>query len=147
MIEPERSLRLRLPLLALPREPAEEGYAGSVGEWVKRVTEAQETCLLLDDRGRVVALSRGCALVLDVAPEAAIGKALRDLVVLVDFSATGVPVEDPELHLPPLKALRSATMARGLVRLRVAPEVFPTYDVVGVPLAGGVGALGFFAEV
>lgn len=151
MTTPEKGPSLLLPLLALPREPqaqeSVEQYAGSVGEWAKRVTEAQETCLLLDDLGHVVALSRGCALLLDRGTADAIGQPLRDLVTVVDFTSTGVPVDDPETHLPPLKALRSAAMARGLVRLRLAPDVVVTYDVVGVPLAGSVGALGFFGEV
>ena len=149
MTQPEKGLSLILPLLALPRETIEDQppYAGSVGEWSKRITEAQETCLLLDGRGRVVTLSVGCALMLNVSTAAAVGRPLRDLVVLVDFTATGLPVEDPEVHLPPLKALRSCAMARGLVRLRLAADVVATYDVIGVPLAGGVGALGFFAEV
>jgi hypothetical protein len=138
---------LLLPLLALPRPAADDQLVGSAAEWATRITEAQETCLMLDDRGRVVALSTGCALMLDLDPVAALGKALRDLVVLVDFSATGLPVDDPEAQLPPLKALRSGTMARALIRLRLAREVLTTYDVVGVPLAGGVGALGFFSEV
>lgn len=146
MSDPRRRPTLLLPLLALPRTP-DTPLVGSVAEWAKRITEAQETCLLLDDRGRVVALSAGCALSLNLDPRTAHGKPLRELVALVDFSATGLPVEDPELQLPPLKALRSATMARGLVRLRLGREVVTTYDVVGVPLAGGVGALGFFSEV
>ena len=149
MSTPGKGPSLLLPLLALPREElaAGEPYAGSVGEWAKRITEAQETCVLVDERGHVVALSRGCALLLDHGTSDAIGRPLRELVSIVDFSATGVPVDEPEVHLPPLKALRSAAMARGLVRLRLAADVAVTYDVVGVPLAGGVGALGFFGEV
>jgi hypothetical protein len=144
---PKKRASLLLPLLALPRASGEDRLQGSVGEWARRITEAQETCLLLDDRGRVVALSTGCALALNLDPVLALGRPLRELVCLVDFSATGVPVEDPEIQLPPLKALRSQAMARGLVRLRLGPSVLTTYDVVGVPLAGGVGALGFFSEV
>ena len=148
MTPPEKGLSLLLPLLALPRESAEDGlYGGSVAAWAKRVTEAQENCLLVDDRGRVQALSRGCTLLLDAGSGDALGRPLRELVSLVDFSAAGVPVEDPENHLPPLKSLRSGTMARGLVRLRLAADVVTTYDVVGVPLDGGVGALAFFGEV
>ena len=138
---------LLLPLLARPRTAADDRLDVSAAAWAERVTQAQESCLQLDDRGRVVAISSGCAMALNLDATAAIGRALRDLVVLVDFTATGVPVDDPELQLPPLKALRSGSLARGLVRLRLGREVLTTYDVVGVPLAGGVGALGFFAEV
>jgi hypothetical protein len=147
MSDQRKPSELILPLLALPRPAAEDRLVGSVAEWALRVNEAQETALLLDDRGRVVAMSTGCALALNLTPGSALGKALRDVIEVVDFTATGVPVEDPEVQLVPLKALRSGSMARGLVRMRTAPGVLVTYDVVGVPLAGGVGALGFFAEV
>ena len=143
---PDRTLLL--PLMPLqPRGPGEDVLQGSVSAWSQRVEEAQETCLVLDSRGRVVAVSRGCALSLNLDPATALGKPLLDLVVLVDFSQTGVPVEDPDQQLPPLKALRSGSLARGLVRLRLARGVLATYDVVGVPLAAGQGALGFFSEV
>lgn len=139
------------PVLLLPLMPLQAGapdaVQGSVSAWAQRVTEAQETCLVLNDRGRVVALSTGCALALNLDPHACLGRPLLELVTLVDFSQTGVPVDDADVQLPPLKALRSGTMARGLVRLRLGHGLLVTYDVVGVPLAAGQGALGFFSEV
>lgn len=140
--------KLLLPLRELrPRQAGDDALTGSVLEWAQRVTQAQETCLLLNDRGRVVALSTGCALSLNLDAQTALGKPLLDLVALVDFSATGVPVDDADVQLPPLKALRNNSLARGLVRLRLGRGVLVTYDVVGVPLAGGAGALAFFSEV
>lgn len=139
---------LYLPLHQLhPRQSDDDALEGGVAAWADRVTEAQETALLLNERGRVVAISTGAALALNLDVTTCLGKALLDLVVVVDFSATGVPVDDPDVQLPPLKALRSLTMARGLVRLRLGRGVLTTYDCVGVPLAGGAGALAFFAEV
>lgn len=144
----EHERTLLLPLLQLqPREAPDDQLRGGVAAWAERVTEAQETALLLNERGRVVAISTGAALALNLDAAACLGKPLLDLVVLVDFSATGVPIEDPDVQLPPLKALRSRTMARGLIRLRLGRGVLVTYDCVGVPLAGGDGALAFFAEV
>jgi len=141
-------MTLLLPLTHLhPRQSADDALEGGVAAWTRRVSEAQETCLVLNERGRVVALSTGCALSLNLDPTTCIGKPLLDLVVLVDFSQTGVPVDDPDVQLPPLKALRSGSLARGLIRLRLGRGVLVTYDVVGVPLAGGAGALGFFSEV
>jgi hypothetical protein len=139
---------LYLPLHQLhPRQSDDDVLSGGIAAWADRVSEAQETALLLNERGRVVAISTGAALALNLDVSSCIGKPLLDLVVVVDFSATGVPVDDPDVQLPPLKALRSLTMARGLVRLRLGRGVLTTYDCVGVPLAGGVGALAFFAEV
>lgn len=137
---------LLLPLI--PLQPgAGDLLEGGIAAWAQRVTEAQETCLVLNERGRVVAMSAGTAMSLNLDPTACMGRPLLDLVTLVDFSQTGVPVEDAEVQLPPLKALRTGTLARGLVRLRLTHGLLVTYDVVGVPLAGGQGALGFFSEV
>jgi hypothetical protein len=141
----ERTLRMRLQLQ--PRPAPDDQLSVGVTAWMRRITEAQETALLINHRGRVVAISTGAALALSLDAASAIGKPLLELLTLVDFSATGVPVEDPDVQLPPLKALRSQSMARGLVRLRLAGGVLATYDCVGVPLAGGDGALAFFAEV
>lgn len=147
MTVPQKRASLLMPLHALqPRQP-DDVLQGSVAEWASQITRAQETALVINDRGRVVALSTGCALALNLDVTTCIGKPLLDLVVLVDFSQAGVPVEDPDVQLPPLKALRSGSLARGLVRLRLGRGVLGTYDVVGVPLAGGRGALGFFSEV
>ena len=139
---------LFLPLHQLqPRPAADDTLVGGIATWAERITEAQETALLLNERGRVVAISTGAALALNLDVTTCLGTPLLDLVVVVDFTATGVPVEDPDVQLPPLKALRSQSMARGLVRLRLGEGVLVTYDCVGVPLAGGEGALAFFAEV
>jgi hypothetical protein len=143
----ERERTLLLPLLRLHPRDAADDLIGGVAAWAQRVMEAQETALLLNARGHVVAMSTGAALALNLDVMACLGRPLLELVVVVDFSATGVPVEDADVQLPPLKALRSHTMARGLVRLRLGGGVLVTYDCVGVPLAGGDGALAFFAAV
>ncbi len=150
MTEPtaERPPTLLLPLMHLqPRQARDDVLEGGIAAWAQRVTEAQEACLVLNERGRVVAMSTGCGMSLNLDPTACLGRPLLELVTLVDFSQTGVPVDDPDAQLPPLKALRSGNLARGLVRLRLAPGVLTTYDVVGIPLAGGQGVLGFFSEV
>lgn len=147
MTQPEKGPSLLMPLHVLQPRQSDDGLHGSLAEWALHVTRAQETALVINDRGRVVAVSTGCALALNLDVTTCIGKPLLDLVVLVDFSQAGVPVEDPDVQLPPLKALRSGSLARGLVRLRLGRGVLSTYDVVGVPLAGGRGALGFFSEV
>lgn len=112
--------------------------------WTARVREADEACLLVDAAGRVAAMSDSCSAALGFAKGATTGALLLDLVTMVDFTTAGVPVEDPEVQAPPLRALSSGRLTRGLVRLR-AGATTRTYDVVGVPLAGGVGALGFVA--
>lgn len=142
----ERSLFLPLHQLQ-PRAAGDDVLVGGIAAWAQRVTEAQETVVLLNERGRVMAVSTGAALALNLDLTSCIGRSLLDLVLVVDFSETGVPLEDPDVQLPPLKALRSHTMARALIRLRLPHGVLVTYDCVGVPLAGDAGGLAFFAEV
>jgi hypothetical protein len=48
--------------------------------------------------------------------------------------------------MPPLRALATGGLARGLLRLRSAAGLV-TYDVVAVPLADQSGALAFFLAV
>ncbi len=91
-------------------------------------------------------MSAGCGRMLDLDPTATVGAPLLDVMVLVDFSATGVPITDAAPYAPPLRSLASGGMARGLVRLRRRDRL-RTYDVVGVPLAGGSGALAFLNEL
>lgn len=132
-----------VPRLLNLEPPLDAGLAA----WAVQVRSASEACLLVDDQGRVAAMSIGCGLLLDAEPVRTVGSVLLDLIALVDFSAAAVPLHDPELQLPPLRALRSGGMARGLVRRRRSHGGLATYDVVGVPLAGGAGALAFLTEI
>lgn len=120
---------------------------GGLGSWVTRVRGAAEACLVLDAEARVAAMSATCGRMLDVDPVQTVGILLLDLVDLVDFTVAGLPLADPEVQAPPLRALAGGSLARGLVRLRRAAGTLSTYDVVGVPLAGGSGALAFLSEV
>lgn len=146
---------LLMPLRALtPTRPAfprtlrlDEPARGGVSQWAGRVRDADEPCLLIDAEGRVAAASRPCGELLSVEPLRIIGALLADLLEMIDFSAAGVPLADPARHAPPLRALSTGGMARGLVRLRPTSGPPVTYDVVGIPLAGGSGALAFFTIV
>ncbi len=141
MVMPLRRLA-PVPRLAEPAEQVDDGLVA----WAAHVREADEACLLVDGRSQVVAMSAYCGVMLDLDPAATVGAPLLDVMVLVDFSATGVPISDAAPYAPPLRALASGGMARGLVRLRRRDRL-RTYDVVGVPLAGGAGALAFLNEI
>ncbi len=129
-------------LLHLDERP-DSGMAG----WVEQVRASAEACLAINSAGRVVALSASCGDLLELQPDGAVGALLLDLVYMVDFTHTGLPLADAERSTPPLRALRSGRLARGLVRLRLPMAGTSTFDVVGVPLADGVGALGFLTRV
>lgn len=122
-------------------------HAECLASWARQVRDAVEPSLVIDAAGRVAAVSSSAAALLSVDTVAAIGARLLDLLVLVDFTESGVPLLDPEMSAPPLRALRSGRLTRALVRLRLPLGSLATYDMVGVPLAHGAGAVAFLTEV
>ena len=130
------------PRLVHLDDPKDEGLRA----WTTRVREADEAVLVLDTRGRVFGMSASCAGLLRVDPGQVFGALLVDMVTLVDFTAAALPLTEPERQVPPLRALSTGALARGLVRFTRNGRT-STYDVVGVPLAKGVGALAFFTAV
>ena len=141
---------LLLPLRRLPPHaapPMRWDPTRGVGRWAATVRASDEACLLLDGAGRVVALSGPAAELLDLRPETATGVPLADQLSFVDFSLAALPTPEASADIPPLRALRSGGLARGLVRRRRASGALTTYDVVGVALAGRTGALAFLVEV
>lgn len=118
-----------------------------VGRWAATVRASEEACLLLDADGRLVALSAPAADLLDLRADAATGSLLAEQLSFVDFSLAALPTPEASEDLPPLRALRSGGLARGLVRRRRTSGALTTYDVVGVALAGRTGVLAFLVEV
>lgn len=158
----ETGARLLLPLTRLRPAPPSEAApapaapaappqrldldaAAATGGWPAAVRAAAETCLLLDGDGRVVAASVAASSVL--GGSAASGVRFSELVRLVDFTSGAAPEIEPERSMPPLRALTTGGLARGLMRLRVADGSLVTYDVVAVPLRGQPGVLAFFLPV
>ena len=130
-----------MPLLPLPGRRVLDLDA----PWLAQVRTADEACLLLDEQGRLSAMSDAAARLLAVDPRGCLGARLADLLVVIDFTETGVPMADPVAALPPLRSLSTGRLTRGLVRVRLPLGATPTLDVVGVPVRGG--ALGFLNEV
>ncbi|MCU1603107.1 MAG: hypothetical protein JWO22_3816 [Frankiales bacterium] len=114
-------------------------------DWATRVREAAEAMLLLDGAGRLLAVSDSCGVLLGL-DAAAVGAMLLDVVEVVDFTTAAVPVPDPDVQLAPLRALATGRLGRGLVRLRTGLSA-RSYDVVGIPLSDGAGAVAFLAAV
>ena len=115
-------------------------------DWATRVRAAAEAMLLVDAGGRRLAVSDSCAVLRGLDGDAAAGAMLLDVVEVVDFTAAAVPVPDPDLQLAPLRALVTGRLGRSLVRLRTGTST-RSYDVVGIPLSDGAGAVGFLAAV
>ncbi|GIJ10660.1 PAS domain-containing protein [Micromonospora andamanensis] len=134
--------------------PTEPG-CDNIGRWSATVSSAHEPCLLIDAETRVLAVSTaGCELLQLGAPEDVIGLPLLDGGLrLLDFTAYRGELAEPEVDkIPPLLALTSGRLARGLLRIEAATEDAPdaTVDAISTPvLADGevAGSLTFFSEV
>lgn len=121
--------------------------------WLHTVSEAEEPCLLLDGDGVVIAASSSCytALGLPLRKGALVGRGLlEDVVELIDFSASRIRLRPDEVErIPPLFALSTGALARGLMRIRSDAGTW-TIDAVSTPLRVGgavVGSLTFFHRV
>ncbi|MET8280440.1 hypothetical protein [Micromonospora sp. NPDC005174] len=127
----------------------------NVGQWSSTVGRADEPCLLIDADTRVVAISTaGCQLLCLGEPAGLIGRPLLDGGLhLLDFTANRGELTEAEIDkIPPLLALSSGRLARGLLRVQAASVGCPdaTVDAISTPLLtdGAVaGSLTFFSEV
>ena len=151
--------RLLLPLLRLDPPAADPATApspsrtldldaqlrGALATWLPAVRAAAEACLLLDEQARVCAASPGASVLFGAPVTEVLGARLVDVVAVADLTGSGTPVS--ERSLPPLRALATGGLARGLVRVRTAQDELLTFDVVAVPLADHDGVLSFFLAV
>ncbi|GIJ78962.1 PAS fold [Micromonospora phaseoli] len=134
--------------------PTEQG-CDNIDRWSATVSSAAEPCLLIDAETLVMAVSAaGCELLRLGAPEDVIGLPLLDGGLrLLDFTAYRGELAEPEIDkIPPLLALSSGRLARGLLRIEAAAEgtTDATVDAISTPvLANGevAGSLTFFSEV
>jgi len=141
----ELSLELSDPSASERRVP------GSLELWSRTAYVANEPCVVIDDEGVVVALSPGCGDLLGIDIDDAVGRVLaREVLDLRDFSALQRALPDWEItKTPPLLAISSAGLARGLLRVWVDGST-KTVDAISVPLVDAgttVGSLTFFVPV
>lgn len=129
--------------------------ADSFDSWVSTVSGATEPCLVIDVDTVIAAASASCCELLGLGtPAGVVGRRLLDGGLrLVDFTAAPAELTEAEIDkIPPLLALTSGRLARGLLRVRTdaAREAVATVDAIATPLLvdGTVGgSLTFFAEV
>jgi hypothetical protein len=135
------------------RTPVEAEFLSSVERWTSTVMAAAEPCLIINPDGLIAALSPACSELLGLGkPVDAIGRQLTTAIALIDFTANAAALEGPEADkIPPLMAVRSASLARGLIRVVPEPGRAPvTLDAISTPLTDGdqvLGALTFFSAV
>lgn len=131
--------------------PHERGFQRSLAMWADTARLANEPCVVIDVVGDVVAASPGCGDLFMIDVEAAAGHELvGEVLDLRDFSTRqGVLPEWEVKKIPPLLALSSLALARGLLRVWVG-DAAATVDAISVPLVDSgviVGSLTFFLPV
>lgn len=157
LIESRRLPRARQPGSALPGSPARPDYplpANCLHRWANVVTCAAEPSLLLDAQSFIVAASTAAAEMLGCGvPASAEGRQLRDAVThLVDFTEPPDKLDSAETgKIPPLLAISSGRLARGLMRVRCPQSGQScTMDAIATPLWQDdrvIGSLSFFSKV
>jgi hypothetical protein len=143
---PHVELSVSEPHLARPRPLAES----SLARWAAAVADAEEPSLVIDDQEVIVAISASFQTLLDLT-ESAIGRSMVGGVLkLLDFG-DGLGLSDTEVvKTPPLLALTSGRLARGLMRVRCADGSACTFDAIATPLlerGDVIGSLTFFSRV
>jgi hypothetical protein len=123
-----------------------------LARWVAAVTDSAEPALVIDASAVVIACTPAGARLLGL-PHTWLGERLPDALRLIDFTAAGseLPETDREL-IPPLLAVASGRLARGLMRVRdgFKQGEIRTLDAIATPLhADGVavGSLTFLCEI
>jgi len=118
--------------------------------WVRAVAGAVEPCLVIDKRAVIVAMSEQCVGMLGLTCSP-VGASLREgPLKLIDFSAAGDKLSDNEVgKVPPILAVTSGRLARGLIRVRCGGTVH-TLDAIATPVGppnAVAGSLTFFSPV
>jgi PAS domain-containing protein len=142
-------------ILTAPTVPTADAATGtSFSRWAATVAAADEACLVIDAEMRIVAASDPCCTLFGIGdPAAAVGLHLMDAGLrLVDFTAARGELAETEIDkLPPLLAVTSGRLARGLLRVTCpAQKGDATVDAVATPLIVGdqvAGSLTFFSVV
>lgn len=135
------------------RTPAEAEFVPSVDRWTSTAAAAAEPCLVIDTSAVILAVSVSCSELFGLGkPIEAIGKTLGDALRLIDFTATAGELDESDADkIPPLLAIRSERLARGLLRVVPNPDEGPlTVDAISTPLLDGArvaGSLTFFSPV
>jgi hypothetical protein len=133
-------------------DPSRGRFEGSLELWSLAAGSAQEPCVLVDSAGIVVAASPGCGPLFGIQADEAKGRPLVDGVLrLLDFNTVSGELPGWEVDkIPPLLAITTGGLARGLLRVPGIGGGISTVDAISVPLRDGrvvVGSLTFFSLV
>jgi len=119
------------------RTPAEAEFVMNVERWSISVASAAEPCLIIDGASTILSISpSGSELLRLGKPADSVGQSLLGGVRLIDFTAGGGELDEPEVEkIPPLLAIKTGRLARGLMRVQTEPgNAHITVDAIATPL-------------
>ena len=122
-----------------------------LARWIAAVGDAHDACMVLDCDGKVLSMSVAAADLLGCGDFGVIGRALLDVVEVVDFDSGGAG-PDYAARVAPLAVLSAGSgLMRSLLRVRRRDAARVTLDASSAPIHGGsgrtVGSLTFLASV
>ena len=138
------------------RTPDESEFVSSVDRWAATVWQALEPCLVIDVAFSIVAVSPSASELLGLGNGMdAVGQPLlggEGSLRLIDFTAGGGDLTEQEIEkIPPLLALTSERLARGLMRVQPSGEdSHLTVDAIATPLLESdrvAASLTFFSAI
>jgi PAS domain-containing protein len=106
----------------------------SLHSWSQAVSTSADAALVLDPLGAVVAASGEASRLLGRPVADLLGRELHRAAGFVDFHASPRSLALDGSSLVPIQALRSDTLARGLMRVRLEDGRLITCDTVAAPL-------------
>lgn len=145
---------VELSLTGDRRRPRTPDPVRSLDRWAAATVDASEPCLVLRADAVIIALSGTAAELFGFGnPNLASGRQLQDAVAhLMDFNDSPGQLDRSEADkIPPLLAISSGRLARGLIRIACPDSgTINTMDAVASPLweAGTVvGSITFFSRI
>jgi PAS domain-containing protein len=124
------------PATGVAARPSEVALA-----WARLAAGSADLVVALDGGGRVLAMSPSAAqLIAGPGGDRVAGRHLLDVLDLVDFNPTPGDASMYADRIPPLLAIASNALSRGLLRVRTRGRTV-TLDAVAAPLHDASGAL------
>ncbi|HET6214947.1 MAG TPA: hypothetical protein VFE14_18920 [Micromonosporaceae bacterium] len=136
-------------------DPVDGEPITNLDRWVSVAAVSEEPCLIIDSSAVILAMSPACGELFGLGdPTESVGRFLLGGVLrMVDFTAARTALTYAEADkIPPLLALSSGRLARGLMRVQCRHEAerMRTVDAIATPIWEGAttaGSLTFFSEI